>query len=550
MPEGTMVRVRSLLIFLAVAAFLSRVYPLHLSPYPFNNDSLAVCGISTEILDSSHLTYSHSAPWSNTHSVNTPFFSILIAFVAGAIGVTPLQCAQFVTACISVLTACCFFLLGRKISNSILGGFAAGLGAVLMGTFVFTTGSAWNEALGMALLVLAVYAFVHRVELRFRILTFVLLMTLPLVHHLVAATAFFALSYLLVWSWYFALSKGVARKRHLDDLFIIAIPIIFTAAYYGLVSFDRLSMLSSPVKLLLLFLSFVLMSLVSIWILMLRSHSKWTFSPVVGVGLVILLLLDYSGLVFPYRPSVSELYVLLIFVSGYLFAIAWYGTEMILEARPLFRAVQLALLMSPLTIVGYGLLGGLSTVSHQVVYRSFDQLDPFIFLGLSAALVFIRGRHKRVYPAIGMLVVMSLALSFPFAYESAQLLGVRHDTQHYEIDALGWAKTRIDTTGVITDERLGYVSRSVFWLTKDASLPGYMLKQNWIAPGWICMSESSWTTSGVNFYPKGTVRIPISNYTQTTDAADLVYLGGPVADQAVIFIGSEMGQSIIYRTLQ
>ena len=112
------VSVGFLALTIFIAAFFTRILPLSISQYPFNNDALAECGIASDILRNGHLTYDPGAPWYGTHGMAIPILDLLLAFVAGSLGVTPLACAQFVNAVFSVTTVGGLFVLVRSVSGS------------------------------------------------------------------------------------------------------------------------------------------------------------------------------------------------------------------------------------------------------------------------------------------------------------------------------------------------------------------------------------------------------------------------------------------------
>lgn len=532
---------------LAIAAFMTRLMPLSMSPYPFNNDSLTECGITAEILKTGHLDFSTNTPWYGTHGIDTPVLNVVLAFFSSVLGASPFDCAQVLGASVAVLTVCGVFILGKSFSGQFRGGVAAGIMALLMGTFVFTTGSIWKEMLGIGLLVLAIVCYVRRTEWEFRMLWFLILLMIGFVHHLVAAVAFLLFAYLLIWSWFFALQRGIARKRNFLDLIMIMIPVVIVAVYYHAVSFDRLSMVSSPVRIAALIAGFAFMSSVAVAVLSMKRHSKWTFSPVLGVVLMILIFLDYSGLIFPYSSSATSQYLLLGLATAFFASFAWYGAEVLLEDNSAYRAVQLGLLISPLTIIGYGFIGGLSSSSHQVLYRSFDFFDFFIFMGVAVGIVTVRRLHPKLYPVLGCAMIAALVVSFPFAYSSGELLGVRHDTQDYEVQAFKWMSRQGDNITVVTDERLGYIGHSMTGITKDSSLPKYLAAGvPFPSYPWFYMAESSWTTEGVNNFPDGRLVLTDSSYNMSLEAADVFYLAGPLNDQLAVFSPSLMGWNSVY----
>jgi hypothetical protein len=475
--------------------------------------------------------------------------NVVLAFVSGVFGTTPLQCAQVLTAVLSVLTVGCVFLLGRLVSGSFRGGIAGSFAAVLMGTFVFTTGSAWKEAMGIALLVLLLVAYVRRSRIEFQALLLLSLMIIPLVHHLVALVAFLLVAYLLCWSWLFALANGLPKRRHLSDLVVVVVPVVWAGVYYSVISFDRISLVSSPIKLIIFCASFILVSLAAIVVLSKKTHSRWTFAPFVGGGLIVLVSLDYFGYFFRYTPSASQVYFLLVASSGFLLALAWYGAEVVIERRPVYRAVQVALIVSPISILGYGMLSGFSSVSFQIVYRTFDFVDIFMFLGIAAALAWLYERRRRLYTALGLIMIGFLLISFPFAYASGPLLGVRHDTQAYEVDSVRWLSEHLDSPILESDERLGHIAEGTVGIVKRPGLPSAMVHnltvQN-LPVGAVCLMEDSWTTSGVNDFPYGEVVLPARNSSWILEASNVIYCGGPATDRSIMFITTIVGSMMVY----
>jgi len=547
--EALTPRFYSLLILL-FAAFMTRLLPLAISQYPINNDSITESLISTEILNSGHLVSSSDPHWMWTHTGLTPVLNIMLAFFAGLLGTTPLACAQVFGAATAMTTIGGVYLLGRLVSGSERGAITAAFMALMFGTFVFTTGSIWKEMMGLSLMVVALFAYLRRDSMEFRALMFLLLLIIPFVHHLVAAVTFLVFANLLVWSVFFAFSRGTLTRTNRFDLATISIPGAAAAIYYSIVGFDSTIQTSSATNLLTIVAGFIGMSVMSIVILSIRRHAKWSFAPFVGVGVGTLILLDYSGYVFHYSSSATRAYVLLGLSTAFIVAIAWFGSEVILETRPRYRAFQLALLLSPLTILGFGAIQGTTLNGLKIIYRSFDFLDLFIFLGAAAAVVEIHSRRKNLYQIVGAFMIISLAISFPFSYASQSLLGVRHDTQGYELDALEWMGDQPKAKSILSDERICYLARSVIGVSKGSSLPQY-IATNTSFPYylWFYIIEDSWTTIGVNNYPHGELVVNLSYYERMIEAADVFYLGGPAEDNLVVFLPSPIGSNTIYGSL-
>ncbi len=523
------------LLVMCIAAFATRLMPLSFGQYPFNNDSLVECGIAADITNNGHLLYSPGSPWEGTHSVDLPAMSILLAYVSLMIGESPIGIAQLVTAVFSVLTIGAVFLLGKRVTGSDRGGLIASTAALLSGTFVFTTGSSWKLSLGFALIALLYLSFVRRNVLQYRLLTFVVLITLPFVHHLAAAIVMITLAFMLIWSWIVSISQSKVAKRLWLDTLTILPPIMIASAYYSIALIDRQSVYSSEIKVALFICNFVLLSIIAYLVMSMRSHRRISFAPIVGEGLAAILLFDYLGFVFPYSASAPSAYIVLIVCTAVLVMIAWYGTEMIIEHRREFMAVQLSLIVAPMTIILFGMETGLPNLTHQIVYRTFDFLQFFIFIGLAFSIIYLERNGSRVFRYAIAAMIVCLVCSFPFGFYTQDLLAVRHDTQRYEIDALEWLSDSAEDPQIVSDERLAFMAQNTIWVEKRASLPHDLMRGYVLWPGFLFLAEDSWTSSGVNNFPDGLAVIDETRFETALSRTNVIYIGGPAEDRIHVF---------------
>ena len=526
---------------LLAAGFLTRLLPLSISQYPFNNDGLTECRLASSILDTGHLRVFPDAVNGTTHSLATPALNVLIAYVSSMLGVSPFECSQILIATVALVTIGGIYMIARDFSGGIVGGVTAGLMAVMMGTFVFTTGSVWKGSLGIALLVMILVSLIRRNELRFQAICFALLMIAPLVHHLVATIALLAIAFPLVWSWFLAVTTHSIKKRNVADLIMIAVPTAWTIAYYSTVSLDRFQALSSFNNVVLLLGGFLALCGVAITVLSVETHSKLTFAPLLGIGVVVLLVLDYNGYLYSYVPSAPRYYLYLVVAFGFIFSIAWYGSEVIFERRPRYNAVHLGLLLAPLAVMGYGFFGGFSSSSHQIIYRSFDFADLFIFTGGGAAVYWLFSNRRKAYPIVAGLVIVSLAVSFPFAYDTQTLLGVRHDTQAYEIDGVKWIAGAEPQPHMVSDERLSYIGQAMADIPKDNNLPNHFATNYTLPPFYVGVLEYDWLSTGVNNYPEGLMVLSESDYVRVMEHSNVLYVGGPFENRLIIYATSYIG---------
>jgi hypothetical protein len=530
---------------IVIAAFITRLWPLAFSSYPFNNDGLTECTLASQILASGHMSILPDGHLGTTHSTAIPAMNIVIAYASSALGVDPYKFIQILIAVISLLTISGIYVLGRRLSGDVRGGIASALMGVMMGTFVFTTGSAWKEAFGFGLIALLLIAFIWRNEPRYRILCIATLMVLPLVHHLVAVIALLMVAYPVIWGWYFALSKRSVRLRHWEDLAMVGLPAIWLFVYYTSVSLDSFESVLSKMGLLFIIVAFVVLSFIQIAVLSIKTHLKLTFAAIPGAIVIALSVLDYYGYFFPYRPTAPLVSLMLIITFGVFVSIAWYGTEFAMELRHRYRAVHFGLLLAPATVIGFSILEGFTLSSQKALYRSFDFVDLFIFMGVGLAISSTFSIRKRAYPVLAFVMIILLAMSFPFGYYSDQTLGVRHDTQSYEVDAIKWLSDSSSSPQMKSDERIAYIGYAIADIPMDNGLVPFIVGNITLPHHWFVAFDDSYFILGVNDFPSGFAIIPSSNSTKIVSASDILYIGGPHSDRITMIATSNIGHEIV-----
>lgn len=530
------------LLALATLAVTTRLLPLSSSQYPFNNDGITECRIASDILQTRSLGFPSDAYYADTHSVITPAYNVLLAYVASAIGVTPFQVAQICVAIFSVLTVTCGYRIAQKISGSSKGALMTGLFLSLFGTFVFLTGSTWKESLGVAMWLLLILAYMKRNDPRMLALEVVILALLPLIHHLVTLMALLTILYLTAWSIAFAVMYGKLKRRHYIDLAVGVLALSGTYLYYSRESLERLSYFSTLEGFLAIGTAFMAMSLLAILALRKRTHLKLTFAPVPAAVVLGLFLWDHFYPIFPYESGFSDYVILLSLTMVTLICVSWLGFEDILESRSLYRAIPLGLLLPALTIMAFALMSGVGLGSQQILYRSFDFGDPAIALGISVGLLHF-SRRPRIEKAVVLGLLVALLVSFPFAYGTGTLIGVRHDTQAYEVDAIEWVHENGEPASiVISDERVSYVATALYDYEKKADLPSYLQGDFPLIAQAVYLYEEDWTVGGVNNFPYGHPVINPAHADLLIFEANVLYVGGPAEDHLVVFRSSTVAE--------
>lgn len=438
-----------------------------------------------------------------------------------------------------MLTVGAVFILGREFSGTTIGGIIASMAALLSGTFVFTTGSAWKLSLGFALTAFLYLAFIKRDLPRYRLLTLSILCVLIFVHHLAAVVNLIAFAFMLSWSWTVALSQSNITRRLWGDTVITLLPIMVAAIYYSVALDDRHYVYASEAKIAVFLCIFLIVSVVAFYTMRARIHRNFTFAPLVGAIIATILILDYCGFVFPYKTSAHPAYIILIISAALMLTVAWYGTELIVMRRRRFMTVQLSLILAPLIVILFGMGTGSQYLSLKFVYRTFDFLQFFIFLGIGVAIADIGVRKIGASRLICIAVTVSLVCSFPFGFFTYGLLGVRHDSQAYELDSMYWLSEHAEDPIIVSDERLAQMARSTIWVEKRTSLPHNLILGNMLSPGYFYMAEDIWTVTGVNNFPDGLAIIDAFRMQLILEICTVVYVGGPAEDKLYIFTSDD-----------
>lgn len=538
----------SLLFVVSLLAFSIHLLPLSISPYPFNNDGLTEVYIADRIIETGHVSIPNPSHFATTHSQSTPVFDTMLAFVSTVVGADPMFASQWMIAAISPLVAVTTYAMLMMFCGDRRASLAGAFFATMFGTFVYLTASVWKESLGMCLYVLLVYAYSNRQDKRMNILAIIIMFTIPFVHHLVAVVSYMTIAYLVGWSWVVALRNGAPRKRHYHDLIIVIVVVFAALAYYISVSFDRLSYVDSMTSFILIAASMLLFFLPMIVVLSMKSHSKWTFAPVPAAIVLTIAYLDYSGWFFSYKPSAPWMYYsILMIASAVMIAFAWYGMEVIIESRSRYRAIPMGMLLPAATLIFFAIVSPSVTNKQQMIYRSFDFADPALGLGIGIAFfAILRAPKLKDYakPLLAAFIAL-LFVSLPFGINTTGLLGLRHDTQAFEVDALEWLVSSENGTTLVVqnDERMSYIGTALFGIGKNNKLP-YILDRNAsLSPGTHYVYEEIWSTQGVNDFPRGLIKPSTTFMSMLFDAENVTYIGGGFGNRLFIFSPSFIGQT-------
>ncbi len=271
--------------------------------------------------------------------------------------------------------------------------------------------------------------------------------------------------------------------------------------------------------------------------LTLNGKERWpglSFAPAVGAVVVFAAFMDYFNPMFPYSQGFTSSVLLIGLIYGIIVMFGWFGLERVAFSNSRYRAVPLGLLLPVLTLFLFALTSGFDLDGHKIFYRTFDYADIALALGVGIAVgYFAKTRYKQVVVCV---LIIALLCSFPFGYATETLLGDRHDSQEYEVDALGWVYDSAgSSTHVRSDERLAYNARALYDFEKDPYLPSRLVSGELSALGIMNMLLEEWTVVGVNDYPRGHPVLDPVYVNSVLENSNVLYVGGPESNNIVIF---------------
>lgn len=535
-----------LLAIIALLAFSTRLLPIAISSYPFNNDSLAECAIASDIINAGHIEYDQSRFYYGTHTSLTVVYQVLLAFVASAVGANPVSIAQVTTAILTVGSVCTGYLISIEISRQRKRALAGAMFLSLFGTLVFFTGSAWKMSLGFALLALVAYAYMKRRDFSMFSLEIIALGIIVFTHHVAALIALLFLSFLTAWSVSVAIWRKTFAQNHLLDIAILCPLAALAFSYYWFNSLDRLLIVTDIFGAFAFVMAVVLVGVAMVLALSRRKHSPRSFAPIPATLVFGAFAIDYFFPLFPYS-RISPPYVLVLGIAfGVCVYLAWIGFEDIVESKSRFRAIPLGLVLPSLTLVLFGVFLGMSSSSHQIIYRTFDFAGLGIAVGISTGLWRFRKRSTAEMILVSCFLV-ALIVSFPFAYATGTLVGVRHDTQQYEVDTMEWLRENLPVDySVRSDERLSYIAEAISDFEKKPYLPLMLTKETVpVTENTFLILEEEWINVGVSDYPRGYFIYEEAHIGQILDYSNVVYIGGPSSNSAIAFAISDLGYEAV-----
>ena len=529
---------KSILIVLLLALLVSstiRLVPLAWSPLPYNIDGLSEYRTADDIVSTGHLEFDPNSSHADSYVTDMPLFGIVIAFFSVSLGLDPLTSAQIVAALLGTIAILLGYLIFTQHFPSTRGSVTGLVVLALLGSFVFSTACVWKETLGILLILLSLFAYHLRDSLPYRALLLLSLVLLVFTHHQSTVVGFLIISFATM----IALSNHprAARLSQKELLDILTLFVIWALAiaYYTSVDLPYLDYLS-PAGDLYLYLA-VGGLLLAVAVRMSRRSGALTKFPFEFVMILVgasLMLYNYYDPIFPGTPSPSSLILVPMLAYLLLAVLAWPGYQLATANRGPSKNLVLAMVFAPLSLILFAFLRGLDETSYTVIFRTFDFLMPAfaILVGLGFALA-IKGR-ERLGAVAGVFFVVVCASTLPIAYSTQDLFGVQNQTYQFEYDAVEWFSAH-GVDGYASDQRLSETGWRLFDMNASRGLPYDLVEGIALDAGSFYVVEGQWSTNGAQEFPFGVVIVDEETMDGVIDESDMVYIGGPLESQLILF---------------
>ncbi|WP_266081677.1 sodium/phosphate symporter [Haladaptatus caseinilyticus] len=535
-------------VFIGITVFMvavaMRTIPLYWSYLPFNLDGLQFAAPARYTLSHGHLPTSYGFFHPDKYT-----FSALLTICSQLTGISPLRIAQPAIAVIGSVPCLIAVWLTRRIGHQLqwnpvhtrIAAALAGLVLATEGVYLGRSAAVTSEGLGLvfvAILAIVFYRLLQTGRWPWIVLTALLIAIFPLTHNLSTMIGALVITALLAVS----VRQSTGRVLVAGGLAVIAFW-IYLSSYYSVMGMNELSRVSSVPG---LFLAWIIVLFVAaVWIpstSVRTQRSVPMFALFGGVGVLV------ANFFVPVFPGTASLHMSALLFSIPIICIgllATHGLPYITVARD--GVIGLALLLGPLTLIGFGLTGRLTIEYQGLIVRGqiFLHLVAAILAALAVVSLSLRGdSSSHVWNGIRAgfvpLLLVAALMSAPLAFTGLHATSAQAVIAPSEYESTTFAANYVPNTWVSD----GHLSRLALYYYPRQTNATYTPMYQWaqgggMPPTCTVVSQSSWTTLGVQLFPDSPKRISASKYQQwiakqnmvyTTSGNDQITITRPIAD--------------------
>jgi hypothetical protein len=544
-------------------ALCARLVPLQNSELPYNIDGFPLARISEIMVETGDFPDPEGYSGLLSYNMKLPVFSMMLAIFSLVLGMEPLTLLPYFCAVIGSLSAVFIFALARRLTESDLAAFSAGLFAALTGLFVYVTTAAMKQLLAIVLLCFILYLYPMRRDWRCRIAMAAALALLPFTHHLTSLIAMLILSFALAGT---AFRRSAPHVRTLRDFFLdVALgPCILLLAlvYYRAVNLEIASEVMNANDAVLLGSVALILAVAARMVSMTAQTKPWFFMKgegnrvtfwhifdekvlVLAIGIAALYLNSRVHL-FTGARMTSDTLLRLMLPYLLLAILALVGFNVLRYSKFPRRHLIAGMFLAPLCIMVFSALRDLDVFGFMVAYRSYNFMDIPLAICAGLGLAYVVGqlsaqarKHSffRPLPAFALVIFVILcAMSLPLAYNSQDAFGVQEVTAEHEMAAMNWtAANRIGP--VLTDQRLGDIAEPYFGIDSDKTGP-WKIHAGLVTNGTWVMASQDWTVHGAQMYPLDSVTFSREAMSSFLETCNVCYAGGPKNNMVFVAVAN------------
>ncbi len=491
------------LLGIYILSVIVRIYPIFITPVPYNVDALLDSRASQFIATHGNLNFPQGVSYNNHHTPVTILFNALSGAISQLVGIPVLHLIPLIFPFLTSISVLGWYLLSKKITGREEVALMTAAFFAVSGTYVLQTALVWKEAIGFIIMPFSLYAYRKRSAV-----SIFLLAILPLTHHYVALLTYMILTYSEAYNLYIKYKSHIPLERK-DYLWPVAIGALwmYMSAYYSITHFNRLSNLSPSGQMWLFLALFVLLFLSGLRVLNAR-YKKINLKIVVLISIIpsIIYVTYFFFPVFSHTMLFNG--ITFAYTFGYILLIPFIATGMYIlsTAEHKERRTFISLLLAPIQMILFFMLQGFDPVSYASVSRTYDFLDPSTHTSLAT------GVYKTKRKALSFAVVfLILATTTPLAYHTTEAFGVTYFIYPDELHAARWIKENFNTT-ILTDDKLGLVAHNGFDINASRNLP-YLIKNGFETKEKIWLIGDYWN-NGAQMSPMAPISVNVTRILQ------------------------------------
>jgi len=535
--DGKKVLLALAIVVVILGGVAIRAHTLADSQYPYILDGLLEARYAEHIAGTGYLTPEHGASYEGSHTTSTPAYDVFVAQSALFTGEDPLFLIGGMAAPLSMLTLLGVYVLARRLTDNLRVATVALMGTAAYGPFVIVTQASWKECFGMSLLPFLMISFLMRKDPRMRVISTLLLLMMPFVHHLIALIAILTIAIFSFARLLLAKRAGGVGSTEIMDVFVSVVSLNFMALYYGYMQFDRLEYLT-PDNGLYLFIGLAIMITIGVYYIAERGISALGRSAMlvtITAGLLFLLGMNFLSPIGTVGENALWAVSIPMIAGIILTVVGICGISILASTIGESKAFYFSLISAPFAIIIYGLLRAEDLLSLDIITRTIDLLDIGVMIGLGTFVAYALkkrgGAHSLLLTsAICVLILLTL----PFAIDSERYAGTRNNIYAYEVDAINWTIGNSMGEEIDSDSHFSQVG-NFFDGDIDQTLVKRFIGSLSFHSGVMMVGSERWTSIGVKDMPYGWIKVDPQSFESELERSNVLYIGGPSGSQIVVF---------------